>query len=103
MAAGLSDKQIYRRVYNRLHHIWNDLYKRFGEACKMRYADRALTGEIQGVAVEVFFSILRASNGEVAGLPCVKMARVDLFNGPTNERLPWGKDPVDYISERIPR
>ena len=101
MAAGLSDKQIYRRVCNWLHQIWNDLHKRFGSGTKLRYTNRTLVGEIQGVAVEIYYSILRASNGEVAGLPVVKMAKVSLYDGPVCERLPLGKDPVDYIAERI--
>ncbi len=101
MAAGLSDKQIYRRVYNRLHQIWNDLYKRYGDAVKLRYKNRTLIGEVRGVAVEVYYSILRASNGEVAGLPVVKLAKVNLYDSPTNERLPLGKDVVEYIVERI--
>jgi len=100
MAAGLSDKAIYGRVYRRLRGILRDLYERYGDACNMRYANRELAGEIKGVAVRVYYSILRASNGECAGLPCVEM-RSSLYGEPVAVRLPMGEGPVEYLSKRI--
>jgi len=101
MGAGISDKALYGRLYRRLHGILREMRKRFGEACNMRYENRSLVGDVAGVACEVYYSMLRASNGECAGMPCVAMAKASLFDDKVNERLPWGKDPVDYVAERL--
>jgi hypothetical protein len=72
MAAGLSKRQIYRRVYSRLKQLQWEL-ARAGVYSVYRKQQLASDEDKNpsGLQFNVSFRILSASNGEVAGLPVV--------------------------------
>lgn len=63
MAAGLSQKQIYNRIYNRLQRIKGELRQ---QGYFVEYKDRALVN--RGGTDVVWFSVGHASNGETCAL-----------------------------------
>lgn len=69
MAAGLSSKQIYQRIYHRLNRLAHKLRESLGDAIEeLHYTDRELVGVISGKPVNLYYAVLRASNGECAGM-----------------------------------
>ena len=74
MSAGLSQKQIYHRVYSRLQGIRRELQR---AGVPVAYGNRTLfyNGEDAHVGFEIGFRVLQASNGEVAGLPFVSISQ----------------------------
>lgn len=84
MAAGLSQKQIYRRVYSRLKQTQRELFKAGVSTVYKRrtlaWFDTGLAPHIDG-GFNVNFYVSRASNGEVAGFQNVYL----VFNGEYKE------------------
>ena len=67
---GISPSQLYERIRRGLQGMIRDISRKFPET-SLRYADRQITGTVAGHDVEIFYNVLRASNGEVAGLPVI--------------------------------
>ena len=63
MAAGLSKKQIYNRVYNRLEKIKWAVYAKYGVV--LRHEKQAL---YEGPLKVIYYEVGRMSNGETVGL-----------------------------------
>jgi len=86
--AGLSDKQIYERTRNGLARIMSDIVRKYPSA-ELRYGNRELNGTVEGRNVKIYYEILRASNGEVAGMPVIVLDghKYGRFHGDVTEKL----------------
>jgi hypothetical protein len=100
MGAGLSQKQIYTRTYNRLQRHMYDLRAAGVDA---GYSDRVVKGQDEwGNGFSISYKVLRASNGEVAGLPTVS-----IVNGGKRQSFEWlqferGLDEVKKLFTKTP-
>ena len=92
--AGLSQEQINQKVYSFLQKAKREIHQRF-PASDLKYANGQLSGDIAGHSVQLFYRIIRASNGEVAGLPMLVVDRVA-------HDLGMGTDFVTGIKRFIP-
>jgi len=67
---GISPSQLYERIRRGLQGMIRDISRKFPET-SLRYADRKIMGTVAGHDVEIFYHVMHASNGEVAGLPVI--------------------------------
>jgi hypothetical protein len=85
--AGLSDKQIAERIYRGLNRMAQIIKHEFPSST-LRYGNKELNGTIEGRNVKIYYRIIRASNGEVAGLPVIVLdgQKYDDFDGYFTEK-----------------
>ncbi len=86
--AGISDSVLYRKIRNALLSTARKISRIYPDA-QLNYANRQLSGTVLGHKIRTFYEILRASNGEVAGLPVLIIdgKQYDRFYQPVEEKI----------------
>ena len=67
---GISNEMLYQKIRRGLISTARDISRKYPDA-DLKYGDRELNGTVAGHSVKIFYEVLRASNGEVAGLPVI--------------------------------
>ena len=85
---GISDSSLYGKLKRALLSSIRDIERNFINV-KLNYSNREVNGTVDGHTVQFFFSILRASNGEVFGLPVLTVdgKKRDRFYGKISDEL----------------
>lgn len=98
MAAGISSKSLYSRLYRRLNKMAYEVIRAGGKAF---YKDREINGIFNGRSFRVYFCGLWASNGESCHYPWIIIDGKPAFSD--NKAAIWSnKGLMDFLKEVSP-
>ena len=89
---GIDPKRLYEKVRRGLLGTAREIGRKYPDA-SFKYGDSQIVGTVAGHTVTIYYDILRASNGEVAGMPVV------IFDGKKHEK--FYRNVADKVAELI--